>query len=41
MNSVSFGSIFIGEKIVYPFYITNNSSTKIEGVIKVFSKNYA
>lgn len=33
--------IYTGQKVVYPFYIANNSTSKIDGLAKVFEKNVA
>lgn len=39
MKEHNFGVIFVGEKVVYPFYIANSSSMKVEGLVKVFCKS--
>lgn len=40
MKTKNFGPVLIGEKISFRFYLMNNSSIKIEGIAKVFGKNF-
>jgi hypothetical protein len=39
INAINLGEVFIGEKIVYQFFIANSTASIVEGLSKIFSSN--